>query len=86
MKLTTAIAAALLALPLVTADACGGTLVSLCCETVSGPYPRGYVGSGCSLSGENGCGTGSEMPLYSICCQQLDQNGLGYYCATPHQN
>ncbi|KDR70476.1 hypothetical protein GALMADRAFT_885935 [Galerina marginata CBS 339.88] len=75
MKYTLTISAVLLAFPvlLVSADdQCGGTLLSLCCKTVSGPYPRGYVGSGCSLrtSGDSCDSKSSGTPL---CCQQLTE-------------
>jgi hypothetical protein len=57
-------------------SSCGFSLNGYCCESVSGPYPRGYVGNGCIIL-NNSCNK------VKICCQTLDQNGLAYYCGQP---
>jgi hypothetical protein len=48
-----------------------------CCDKVDGPYPRGYVGTGCTEI-SNLC----NKPKHNICCQQL-QKGTAYYCGNP---
>ncbi|KAI8600458.1 hypothetical protein EDD21DRAFT_377154 [Dissophora ornata] len=59
----------------------GSSLTSYCCESYSGPYPRGYVGEGCEP------GKHCAKHLYTMCCQQLDSDRrTAYYCGEPQKH
>ncbi|KAH7902979.1 hypothetical protein BJ138DRAFT_1131540 [Hygrophoropsis aurantiaca] len=57
-----------------------GANTAYCCEKAEGPYPKGYVGTGCAVASGK---CPSKQPI-SICCQRLE-SGTAYYCGGPNK-